>query len=248
MSVVNLTYSGPRADLVLNRPEVLNAMSFEVFDAFAAAVDEIAARADIHVVVVSGAGRSFCSGIDLSALGEFSGTLDETIARAQAGFRKLAALEMPTVAAVRGHALGAGLQVALMCDLRVVATDASLGLLEMRYGLVPDLGGSTKLPHLVGPARAKKMIWLTERIDGIEAERVGLAELAVPSEQLAGTVDELAERLAGSPRVAKRAVKRLIDGTHLLSQEEGMDAEARAQAECMTSPEFAEAITRALQR
>ncbi len=248
MSVVEVSFAGPRADLVLNRPEVLNAMSFEVFDAFAAAVDEIAARDDIHVVVVSGAGRSFCSGIDLSALGEFSGTLEQTIARAQAGFRKLAALEMPTIAAVQGHALGAGLQVALMCDLRVLATDASLGLLEMRYGLVPDLGGSTRLPHLVGPARAKKMIWLAERIDGSEAERIGLAELAVPAAELSQTVDGLADRLAQPPHVAKRAAKRLIDGTHLVSQHEGMDAEARAQAECMTSPEFAEAITRALQR
>ena len=248
MSVVELEFSGGRADLRLNRPEVLNAMSFEVFDAFARATDEIATRDDVHVVVVSGAGRSFCSGIDLSALGEFSGTLEETIARAQAGFRKLAALPMPTIASVQGHALGAGLQVALMCDLRIVATDASLGLLEMRYGLIPDLGGSTKLPHLVGTARAKKMIWLTERVDGAEAERIGLAELAVPAQELTATVDDIAERLAQTPHVAKRAAKRLIDGTHLLTQEQGMDAEALAQAECMTSPEFAEAIARSLQR
>lgn len=248
MSVVELTYAGPRADLRLNRPEVLNAMSFEVFDAFARATEELAQRDDIHVVVVSGAGRSFCSGIDLSALGEFSGTLEETIARAQAGFRNLAALPMPTVAAVQGHALGAGLQVALMCDLRVVAADATLGLLEMRYGLVPDLGGSTKLPHLVGAARAKKMIWLTERLDGLEAERIGLAELAVPPDDLTRTVDEIAARLAEPPHLAKRAAKRLIDGTHLVGQHDGMDAEARAQAECMTSPEFAEAIARSLQR
>lgn len=248
MSVVELSFSGPRADLRLNRPEVLNAMSFEVFDAFARATDEIAERDDVHVVVVSGAGRSFCSGIDLSALGEFSGTLEETIARAQAGFRKLASLPMPTIAAVQGHALGAGLQVALMCDLRVVATDATLGLLEMRYGLVPDLGGSTKLPHLVGPARAKKMIWLTEKVDGAEAERIGLAELAVAPTELARTVDEIAERVAEPPHLAKRAAKRLIDGTHLLTQTQGMDEEARAQAECMTSPEFAEAIARSLQR
>ena len=248
MSVVELTYSGPRADLRLNRPEVLNAMSFEVFDAFAGATEELAQRDDVHVVVVSGAGRSFCSGIDLSALGEFSGTLEETIARAQAGFRNLAALPMPTVAAVHGHALGAGLQVALMCDLRVVAADATLGLLEMRYGLVPDLGGSTKLPHLVGAARAKKMIWLTERVNGVEAERIGLAELCVPAGELTTTVDDIAERLAQPPHVAKRAAKRLIDCTHLLTQDQGMDAEALAQAECMTSPEFAEAIARSLQR
>lgn len=248
MSVVELSFAGPRADLRLNRPEVLNAMSFEVFDALSQATDEIAAREDVHVVVVSGEGRSFSSGIDLSSLGEFSGTLDETIARAQAGFRGLAALEMPTIAAVQGHAYGAGLQLALMCDLRVVASDASVGLLEMRYGLIPDLGGSTRLPRLVGAARAKKLIWFAQRIDGDEAERLGLAELAVPPGDLTGTVDELAERLAEPPHVAKRWAKRLSDGAHLVSHSEGMNHEARAQAECMSSPEFAEAIARALER
>jgi enoyl-CoA hydratase/carnithine racemase len=246
MSVVEVTYSGPRADIRLNRPEVLNAMNFEVFDALAAAADEIASRDDVHVVVVSGAGRSFSSGIDLSSLGQFSGALEDTITRAQAGFRRLAALSMPTIAAVQGHAYGAGLQLALMCDLRVVAEDASLGLLEMRYGLIPDLGGSTRLPQLVGAARAKRMIWLAERVDGIEAERVGLAEFVVPVAELGSTVDDLAVKLAAPPHLAKRQAKLLIDRAHLVSQAEGMDAEAAAQIECMTSPEFPEAIARSL--
>ena len=246
MSVVELTFSGPRADLRLNRPEVLNAMSFEVFDGLASATDAIAERDGVHVVVVSGEGRSFSSGIDLSSLGEFSGTMEDTIARAQAGFRKLSALPMPTVAAVQGHAYGAGLQVALMCDLRIVANDASLGLLEMRYGLIPDLGGSTRLPKLVGPARAKKMIWLAERVDGTEAARIGLAEIAVPPDELTSTVDDLAARLAEPPHLAKRLAKRLSDGAQVLGQEEGMDEEAKAQAEAMSSPGFAEAISRSL--
>ena len=248
VSVVEVSYSDARADIRLNRPEVLNAISFEVFDALAAAADEIVARDDVHVVVVSGEGRSFSSGIDLSSLGEFSGTLEEMIARAQAGFRKLAALPMPTIAVVQGHALGAGLQVALACDLRVVSTDASLGLLEMRYGLIPDLGGSTRLPQLIGPARAKKMIMLAERIDGIEAERIGLAEIVVPAAELAATVDALAARIAEPPHLAKRLAKKLCDEAPNLDREAGMDAEARAQAETMSSPEFAEAIERSLQR
>lgn len=248
MSVVQLSFSGPRADLRLNRPEVLNAMSFDVFDGLAASADAIAARDDIHVVVVSGEGRSFSSGIDLSSLGGFSGTLEETIARAQAGFRKLVALPMPTIAAVQGHAYGAGFQLALMCDLRVMTADASVGLLEMRYGLIPDLGGSTRLPQLVGAARAKKLVWLAERIDGTEAERAGLAELVVSPEDLGTRVDELAARLAEPPHVAKRAAKRLADGAHLVSQEDGMDREAQAQVECMSSSEFADAVARSLQR
>ena len=248
MSVVEVTYSGPRADMRLNRPDVLNAMSVEVFDALGAAADEIATREDVCVVVVSGEGRSFSSGIDLSSLGEVSGTPAEMIARAQAGFRKIAALAMPTIAAVQGHAYGGGLQLALMCDLRVVAEDASLGLLEMRYGLIPDPGGSTRLPQLVGAARAKRMIWLAERIDGLEAERLGAAEFVVPSAELSGTVDDLAAHLAAPPNVAKRQAKMLIDRAHLVSQAEGMDSEAAAQVECMTSPEFLEAVARSLSR
>lgn len=248
MAVVEVSYSGARADLRLNRPDVLNAMSVEVFDALAAAADEIASRDGVEVVVVSGAGRSFSSGIDLGSLGEVSGSPAEMIDRAQAGFRKIAALPMPTIAAVQGHAYGAGLQLALMCDLRVVAEDASLGLLEMRYGLIPDLGGSTRLPQLVGAGRAKRMIWLTERIDGVEAERIGLVEFVVPAPELVSTVDDLAGRLAAPPHVAKQQAKKLVDGAHVRSQAEGMDAEAAAQFECMTSPEFPEAIARALHR
>ena len=248
MAVVEVSYSGERADLRLNRPEVLNAMSIEVFDALGAAAGEIGAREGVEVVVVSGEGRSFSSGIDLASLGEVSGTPAEMIARAQAGFRKIAALPMPTVAAVQGHAYGAGLQLALMCDLRVVAEDASLGLLEMRYGLIPDLGGSTRLPQLVGAGRAKRMIWLAERIDGREAARLGVAEFVVPAGDLTPTVDELASKLVAPPHVAKRQAKKLADGAHLVDQAAGMDAEAEAQIACMTSPEFPEAIARSLQR
>ena len=248
MAVVEVWYSDSRADLRLNRPDVLNAMSLEVFDALGAAADEIVAHDGIEVVVVSGEGRSFSSGIDLSSLGEMSGTTEEMIARAQAGFRKIAALPMPTIAAVQGHAYGAGFQLALMCDLRVVAEDASLGLLEVRYGLIPDLGGSTRLPQLIGAGRAKRMIWLAERIDGREAERIGAAEFVVAESELVETVDALATRLAAPPHTAKHETKKLADRAHLVRQEEGMDAEAAAQLACMTSPEFAEAIARSLAR
>ena len=246
MAVIEVSFDGTRADIRLNRPEVLNAMSFEVFDALAAACDQIRGRDDIEVVVVSGEGRSFSSGIDLNSFGEVAGSPRDGIARAQAGFRKLADLPMPTIAAVRGHALGAGLQVALACDIRVVTEDASLGLLEMRYGIIPDLGGSNLLPRLIGSGRAKKMIWLAERIDGREAERIGLAEICVPASDLDKTVDELAERIGEPPHLAKRMSKRVIDLSYLVGTSAGMDNEAEAQVECLTSPEFGETVHRAL--
>ena len=243
MSVVDVRVSGPRADLVLQRPDVLNAMSIEVFDGLATAADEVAKLSEVRVLVVSGEGRSFSSGIDTSSLGTVADAPEAAIARAQAGFRKIAALPIPTIAAVRGHALGAGLQLALACDLRVMTRDASVGLLEARYGLVPDLGGTQQLPRLIGPGRAKKMIWLAERIDGDEAGRIGLAELVVEESELDKIVDEMAEALAAAPPLAVREVKRLVDLAATTDIERGMDEEATSQAKMLTSGDFAEAIS-----
>lgn len=248
MAVVEITANGPRADVVLRRPDVLNAMSVEVFDALASAADEVANMPGVRVVVVSGEGRSFSSGIDTSSFGTVSGDPATQIARAQAGFRKIAALPVPTIAAVQGHALGAGLQLALACDVRAMARDASVGLLEARYGLVPDLGGTQQLPRLVGPGRAKKMIWLAERISGEEAGRIGLAEVVVDSAGLDAAVDSLAAALAAAPPLATRESKRLVDLSWTVDLDEGMDEEATSQHRMLTSSDFAESISAFLEK
>lgn len=241
--VVEVSFSGARADLILRRPEVLNAMNWDVFDALAKSADEIRGASDVRVVVVSGEGRSFSSGIDTSTFGEASGDPQDRVARAQAGFRKLAALPVPTIAKVQGHALGAGLQLALACDIRVIAQDASVGLLEGRYGIIPDLGGTQRLPLLVGPGRAKKMIWLAERIDGAEAGHIGLAEIVVAADQLDATVDDLADRIAKAPPLAVKAGKRLVDLAGAVPHEAGMDEEARVQQALLNSRDFGEALS-----
>ena len=232
---------------MLRRPQVLNAMSVELFDDLATAVDLVAAG-DARVLVVSGEGRSFSSGIDVNSLGTVTGAPPEMVARAQAGFRKLAALPIPTIAVVQGHALGAGFQLALACDLRVVASDTQLGLLEAYYGLIPDLGGSTKLPQLVGVGRAKKMIWLAEKITGEEAGHLGIAEVVVAADALAATADELAARLARVPATVATEAKRLLDAAPRLDIAAGMDAEAQAQLRCMAAPEFGQAVRGATAR
>ena len=243
MGVVEVREEGPLARLILRRPEVLNAMSVEVFDGLADAADRVAQMDEVRVLVVSGEGRSFSSGIDTSSFGTVSGDPQTQIARAQAGFRKIAALRIPTIAAVQGHALGAGLQLALACDLRVVARDASLGLLEARYGLIPDLGGTQRLPRLVGPSRAKKMIWLAERVDGIEAARIGLADVVSDAEEIEAAVDALAQALIAAPPLAVREAKRLVEVAATAPLEAGMDEEARSQEQMLTSNDFAEAIS-----
>lgn len=200
------------------------------------------------MLVVSGEGRSFSSGLDLSTLGSISGTPEDMIARAQEGFRRLAALPIPSIAAVKGHALGAGLQLALACDLRVATSDSRLGLLEMTYGMIPDLGGSTILPRLVGPALAKKMIWLAETLSGEEASRIGLVDVLTAPEELDDSVGRLAKQIADAAPTPLREAKALIDRAHVRDTEAGMDAEAAAQERCLTSSDFAAAITRAMQR
>jgi enoyl-CoA hydratase/carnithine racemase len=229
---VDVVVDGDRADVVLNRPDKLNALDFPMFDALAGACEEVHA-AGVKVVVVRGAGRSFCSGIDLGLLGEGAGDPKATIARAQAGFRALAGLPMPTVAAVHGYALGAGLQIALACDVRIVTADATLGLLEVGYGIVPDLGGTQRLPPLVGPGVAKQMIWLAEKIDGSEAGRRGLAEIVVEPAGLDEAVGDLALRLAEIDPPAAAAAKRLVNLAGTVPLEDGMDAEAAEQAQLL---------------
>lgn len=241
--VVEVSVAGGRADIVLSRPDVLNAMNWDSFDGLGAAADQIAASEDVRVVVIAGEGRSFSSGIDVALFSDgAAGGPREIIRRAQSGFRKIVRLEMPVIAAVGGHALGAGLQLALACDLRVVASDATVGILEQRFSLVPDLGGTHRLPALVGPGYAKQMVWLQERIDGAEAHRRGLAEIVCDPEDLDATVDGVAERLCEAPPLAVRAVKRLIDAAGRMPLEQGMDEEAEAQALMFASTDFGEAM------
>ena len=244
---IELDIGERRADLRLNRPEVLNAMNLDMFDDLAKAVDEIAGAPDVRVVVVAGNGRSFSSGIDTSSFAS-GGSFEDLIRRAQAGYRKLATLEVPTVAKVHGHALGAGLQVALACDIRVMAEDADLGLLEHRFGIIPDLGGTHRLPQIVGAGMAKKMIWTRERISGTEAARRGLAEVVASRDDLDATVDGLADAIAEAPPVAVREVKRLIGASPPRDTDEAFDREMDAQLKAFASKDFNEAIAAFLEK
>ena len=158
---------------------------------------------DVRAVVVCGNGPSFSSGLDRSALaGGGVGTTVADIEAYQAGFRWLRDPSIITIAAVHGYALGAGCQLALSCDLRVLADDAQLALPEPSLGLVPDLTGTHPLVHLVGYARALEMTLTGRRLDAAECQRIGLANAVVPHDQLDGTVDDLVG--ACSPRCAAR--------------------------------------------
>jgi enoyl-CoA hydratase/carnithine racemase len=248
VDAVKLRVDGARAKVSIARPDVHNAMNWDVFDGLAKAFDEIAGQPEVRVVHVSGEGESFSSGIDLNLFSDVAGDPVESVARAQAPFRKLKALAVPTIAAIRGHAYGAGLQLALCCDLRIATADARLGLLEVRYGLIPDLGATALLASLVGPARAKWLMWSGEKIDGRSAASFGLVEKVVSPEEFEDEVDRIAGVLETGPPIVLASIKRLVEGAADRSFEDSMDDVAHAQRDVLGSEDFAEAISAFVER
>jgi enoyl-CoA hydratase/carnithine racemase len=215
---------------------------------------------DLRALVVTGEGRAFSSGLDTSV---FAGGGEAGVAQLAAGepvapdpdpmvagiliaqeaFTWLEEAPFATIAAVRGFALGGGLQLALACDLRIVAHGTRLGLLEFRYGIIPDLGGTQRLPRLVGAGKAKEMIFTAAQIDADEAYRIGLAERLVTDEELDEAARLLAHEIAGQPPLALRAAKRAVAAAGTgITVREGLAIEARAQRTCLGSDDMREAF------
>src|SRR5687767_4800932 len=168
--------------VTLNRPDKLNAMNAEVFDglhAAAAGAEKAIAAGECRAVLVVGAGRAFSAGLDVSLFAAQAGgdvPDDARIAHLQQAFTVFEDLRVPTVAAVRGVALGGGCQLALACNLRLAAADASIGLLEARWGIIPDLGATWRLPRLVGLSRATDLAMSARTIDAATALSWGLVD------------------------------------------------------------------------
>jgi enoyl-CoA hydratase/carnithine racemase len=256
MNTLRLDRDGHVGRLVMNRPEKLNSFTVEMWDELRALGRALCADpGDLRALVVTGAGRAFSSGIDTSVFtdGGAVARADDgpahddpvaaTVLYMQQAYSWLEDAPFATIAAVRGYALGAGLQIALACDLRVFARGTSVGLLEMKYGIIPDLGGTQRLPRLVGPGKAKELILTAARIDADEAHRIGLCEQLVDDEELDGTVDALAGRIAAQPPLAVRAAKRAVNAATDLPIAEGLRVEAEGQATCLPSEDMREAIT-----
>jgi enoyl-CoA hydratase/carnithine racemase len=228
------------ARITLARPDKRNAVSLQMFRELGDAVEAAGSDPEVRGVLVAGDGPSFCAGIDLALLAELAllaaKAADEPdgfrtfVRMAQRPYLGLARMPKPTVAAVQGHALGAGFQLALACDLRVAAPDAQFGMLEARYGLIPDLGGIYHLTRLVGPARAKEIVWTTRAIDAAEAERIGLVDRAVDLQMLPGAAEDLLRACIAHSPVALALTKELIGSSFERPLEEELAHAAEAQA------------------
>jgi 2-(1,2-epoxy-1,2-dihydrophenyl)acetyl-CoA isomerase len=240
--------------ITLNRPEKLNAFAGDMRDLLLDALDDAAARPGARVVVVTGAGRAFCSGGDVGhmlALRSREDGADEIRALLDAGSRavaRLAALPVPTIAAVNGVAAGAGANLAIACDLRIASDEARFGETFVKIGLQPDWGGTHHLPRLVGLAKALELAWTGGLIDAAEALRIGLVNRVVPHAAFAGAVRELALELAAAPQNAVHAIKRTMRAGATASLEEAFALEAQAQMMLWRSPDVTEGLSAIAER
>ncbi len=205
---VYLERRGHIAELVLNRPAVLNAENWQMAEAFQAALDTLEKAAEIRAVIVTGRGQSFSSGVDLRALA--AGELGIAWFRSfDEAMRRLEQLDALTVAKMRGYAIGGGLQIALACDLRVAAPDTKVGLPAVMEALIPGMG-TYRLPRFIGLGRARRLVLTGELLEAEEAQRIGLLDWVVPEERLDATTERvIADVLRGSP-VAQAFSKKLV--------------------------------------
>jgi enoyl-CoA hydratase len=240
------------ATITLARPDKRNAVDQTMFGELGDATEDAAADRAFRGVVVVGDGPSFCAGIDLSLIGELAGLAaraseDEAgfqsfVRMAQRPYRSLSAMPKPTVAAVQGHALGAGFQLALACDLRVAASDAKFGMLEARYGLIPDLGGVHRLARLVGPSRAKELVWSTRMVDADEALRIGLVNRVVEPGDLLSVSTEIARQVTQHSPTAVALIKELIERAAETPLDAEFGHEAEAQSTVIRGQDHREAV------
>jgi len=215
---------GRVAVATLSRPPV-NALNDEMLDRLDAVLDEVAADEEVSVLHIRGDQRVFCAGADLAlmrscfATPEGADVMVEVVRRMQRLFERIEAAPLVTLAEIGGAALGGGLELALACDLRVAAVEATLGLPEVRLGLVPGAGGTQRLTRLCGRGIASRLILGGEIIDGALAERLGIVQWAQPRERLEEWTRELAARFAGAPRAALAANKRCMAAANSLGPE-----------------------------
>ena len=247
MPYQNLLYEkdGALAIITINRPEVRNALNRATMLELEQALDEAESDPEVRVVILTGAGdRAFIAGADLREM-EARTTLTELgpVSRQRRGVAsRLENLSKPTIAAVNGHALGGGCELAAACTLRVAAEGAKFGQPEINLGIIPGLGGTQRLARLVGKGRALEMVLTGDAIDAQEAYRIGLANKVVPAAELMEAAKELGRRLAAKPPLALRAAKDAIVMGLEMDLTSALELENRLFAICAGTEDKAEGV------
>ena len=233
--------------ITLNRPERLNALTFEVYRELTETFDALREEEAVRVVVITGEGRAFSSGGDVREIigalqgRDMAGLLEFTRMTCQL-VRSIRALKKPVIASLNGTTAGAGACIALASDLRIACMEARIAFLFVRVGLSgADMGAAYLLPRLVGLARATELLYTGDFITAEEAERIGLYNRVVSAAELAAETRALAERLARGPSFALAMTKEMLDREMDVSLDTALEWEAQAQAICMQHPDYREA-------
>jgi enoyl-CoA hydratase/carnithine racemase len=238
MSIVVTEDRGAVRHIVLNRPEKRNAMNQVLLLALGRALRAAADDSSVHCVVLRGEGPVFSAGVDLEELGSFAG--DPAVLRP---FRNVflecanlcESMAKPVVCQIHRTCVGGALEVALGCDLRIASSDSKLGLPEVKFGIIPDVGGSTRLPAVVGLGRAKELIMTARLIDAEAAERIGLVNRVVPAAELEQATQALVDELLANSHIAVGRAKRVIDASARPTLAQSLEMEVAVQEYCVAA-------------
>jgi 2-(1,2-epoxy-1,2-dihydrophenyl)acetyl-CoA isomerase len=239
---VDVTREGAVLTITLNRPDVLNALNKTVHDQLYSAL-EAAKDSSVRAVVITGAGRGFCVGQDVREFADGAGSIVDNLRdNYHRNVIAIRTLEKPVIAAVNGPAAGAGMSLALACDVRVASSAASFVPAFINIGLVPDSGGTWLVRRLLGAARAFEWLATGRKLSADEARQWGIVSEVASPEELPGRALELAQLFAAMPTRAVWETKRLLDAAETTSLEEQLELEAVTQAELTRTPDFAEGV------
>jgi 2-(1,2-epoxy-1,2-dihydrophenyl)acetyl-CoA isomerase len=232
----------------MNRPERKNAANGAMWDELLQVFREVGSNSDDRVLVLTGAGGDFCSGADVSGMGSGNTHGLANMRHISDVAMSIYRLPQPTIAKVRGVATGAGMNMALLCDLIVASDNARFSEIFARRGLTIDFGGSWALPRRIGMHRAKELTLLTDIIDAAEADRIGLVNRVVPDGELDAFVADWAGRLAAGPPIALAQSKRLLNNAIGSTLEQALDEEGAAQTVNFSTKDTAEAVSAFLEK
>ena len=257
--VLKIRIEGELAYIGLNRPEKRNAINQAMLRAIPEALDELD-RPEVRAIILYGEGQAFSAGIDFTSLANDTGAQGASgggpdiqrfrrfVHESQASLNRLESIEKPVIGALHGFVGGLGLELALACDARIAATGSRLGMPEVRVGLVPDVGGTTRLTRTVGYARSKELIMTARMIGAEDAERIGLVNRVVADGAQIAAAEELAREMARNAPIAVGMAKRIIDQGYGLDKMTFQELEVLAQSSLLMTEDFREGASALAQR
>jgi 2-(1,2-epoxy-1,2-dihydrophenyl)acetyl-CoA isomerase len=250
---IDITEDNGITTITLNRPEKLNALAGHMRRDLAEALEAAGAERNVHVVVITGAGRAFCSGGDVAAMADMIERQDADefsllLGSARRVVTAIRQMTKPVIASINGPAFGAGFNLALACDLRIASTAATFSQSFTKVGLHPDWGGTYFLPRVLTPNKACEMFFLGETMNADEALRLGVVNYVVQPAELEAETGKLAERLRNSPAIALAAAKQAVYMSQAAELEEMLRYETEAQMRCFESLDGAEGVRAFLEK